>query len=73
MNQYKYYVWTGDDTSEENELFASTRGIAIEWFNNFYLGIHAEGRTNVERVELADTDGEIILSYNTHTEVLNVG
>jgi len=72
LNQYKYFVWTNDDTSEENVLFAPTLDVAIEWFNNFYLEVHADGRSNVERIDLHDPDDEKILSYSTHTEVLNV-
>lgn len=72
VNRYKYYVWTNDDTSEENELFASTRDIAIEWFNNLFLGVHAENRFNVTRIELCEMDGERILAYDTHMEVFDV-
>ena len=71
MTEYKYYVLTNDDTSEENVLFAPSLDIAIEFFNELYLSVHDEKRVNVERLELVGPDGENILTYDTHMGVLN--
>lgn len=71
MTEYKYYVLTNDDTSEENILFAGSLDIAIEFFNDLFLRVHDEKRGNVERLELVGPDGENILTYETHMGVIN--
>ena len=73
MNEYKYYILTNDDTSEENILFAGSLDIAIEFFNNLFLSIHAEGRNNVDRIELRGPDGDSILTYDTHMGAVHNG
>ena len=70
--EYKYYILTDDDTSEENVLFAPSHDVAIEFFNNLFMSVHMEGRTNVQRIELRDDMGELVQDYDTHMEVLNV-
>lgn len=72
MSKYKYFIWTNDGTSEENTLFATTYDVAIEFFNDLYLQIHDQKRSNVERIDLTDMDDNVILSYETHMGVLNV-
>lgn len=71
MNKYKYFLWTNDDQHEENVLFAPSLDVAIEFLNNLYLQIHDERRSNVERIELTEYEGETLLSYDTHMGVLN--
>ena len=71
MIEYKYYVLTNDDTSEENILFAGSLDIAIEFFNDLFLKVHDDKRSNVERLELVGPDGENILTYETHMGVIN--
>jgi hypothetical protein len=73
LQQYKYYIWTEGDDSEENVLFAQTLDHAIEFFNKLYLDIHSERRQNVVRIELIDSDGEQLLNYNTHMGVIKSG
>ena len=70
--EYKYYILTDDDTSEENVLFAPSHDVAIEFFNNLFMSVHMEGRTNVRRIELRDDMGELVQDYDTHMEVFNV-
>jgi hypothetical protein len=70
MNNYKYFIWTTDDQHEENELLAPSLDIAIEFFNKLYLEIHDEKRSNVERIELTEYEGESLLTYHTHMGVL---
>lgn len=72
MDKYKYFIWTNDDSSEENLLLAPTLDIAIEFFNDLYLQIHDERRSNVERIDLTDMEDNVLLSYDTHMGVLNV-
>lgn len=71
MNKYTYYIWTDQDSSEENVLFAQSLDGAIEFFNNLYMSIHADRRSEVRRIDLHEYEGERILSYDTHLEVLN--
>jgi len=71
VNKYKYFLWTNDDQHEENVLFAPSLDVAIEFLNNLYLQIHDERRSNVERIELTEYEGETLLSYDTHMGVLN--
>lgn len=71
VNKYKYFIWTNDDTSEENVLFSPSLEAAIEFFNNLYMQVHADRRSNVERIDLTEIDGEKILSYETHLGVIN--
>jgi hypothetical protein len=72
IQEYKYFIWTNDDTSEENVLFAPSLDVAMSFMNNLYLEIHAERRSNVERIDLVDLEGETIVSYQTHMGVLGV-
>ena len=71
VNKYKYFIWTNDDTSEENVLFSKTLEGAIDFFNNLYMQVHADRRENVERIELTEYEGETILAYDTHQGVIN--
>lgn len=70
--EYKYYILTDDDTSEENVLFAPSHDGAVEFFNNLFMSVHMDGRTNVQRIELRNDTGELVQEYDTHMEVLNV-
>lgn len=70
--EYKYYILTDDDTSEENVLLAPSHDVAVEFFNNLFMTVHMEGRINVQRIELRDDTGELVQDYETHMEVLNV-
>lgn len=71
MNKYTYYIWTDQDSSEENVLFAQSLDKAIEFFNDLYMSIHSEGRSEVKRIDLHEHEGDRILSYETHLEVLS--
>lgn len=71
VNKYKYFIWTNDDTSEENVLFSPSLDSAIEFFNELYMQVHADHRVNVERIELTEYEGESILAYDTHLGVTN--
>ena len=70
--EYKYYILTDDDTSEENVLFAPSHDVAVEFFNNLFMSVHMDGRTNVHLIELRNDMGELVQEYDTHMEVLNV-
>ena len=72
INTYKYYILTDDDTSEENDLLAPSLDVAIDFFNNLFMSVHLEQRTNVQHMELRDDVGQIIQEYSTHMEVFNV-
>ena len=72
MNKYKYFIWTNDDKHEENVLFSASLESAMEFFNNLYMEVHDLKRTNVERIELTEYEGETIMSYDTHMGVLHV-
>jgi len=70
--EYKYYILTDDETSEENVLLAPSHDVAVEFFNNLFRSVHMDGRTTVQRLELRDDRGEPVQEYDTHMEVLNV-
>ena len=51
---------------------APSHDVAMEFFNNLFMSVHMDGRTNVRRIELRDDMGELVQDYDTHMEVLNV-
>lgn len=70
VDTYTLYVWTNDNTSEENVLMVQSREHAIEFFNDLFLQVHNERRTNVQSIELRCPHNELVAKYDTHFEVV---
>jgi hypothetical protein len=70
--KFEYFIYR-QESIDHSVLISGSRDEAIEFFNDLFMEIHYNNESDVVRIELREDNGDEMLSYDMHLEVVSNG